>query len=138
MRNVPVIDFSCADEIVAKLVSLAGSVAPRRFVLFCGVGPHHLEPIEAVLANRGLAAVLEDEGGEPFLAGTVEPEAVMVWKEVVRSGSVPVSRLAHHLNLAHFQVETLVNKLESKGLLMRDGEACVSLGSVWRAANPQV
>ncbi len=138
MRNVPIIDFSCADEIVAKLVSLTGSAGtPRRFVLFRGVGPHHLEPIESVLTNRGLVAALEDEGGEPFLAGDVEPEAVTVWQEVARKGRVPISGLASHLGLTTPQTETLIANLESNGLLMRDGDACVSLGTVWRAASQE-
>src|SRR2546423_14257089 len=58
--GVGCIDYSCADEIVAKLLR-----DRRVVVVLCGISEGPREAVEPVLAGRGLAAPIErrDEGG---------------------------------------------------------------------------
>ncbi|MDX1579579.1 MAG: hypothetical protein R3266_13930 [Gemmatimonadota bacterium] len=135
LRHVPLIDFSCADEIVAKLVTLAAAAQPhRRFVLFRGVADHHREPIERCLARQGLAAAAESVEGEPLLLGEVDPAAEAVWKAVWTLGRVAVSRLAEHVELSTETAASRLDDLEARGLLIRDGEVCLSLERALRDA----
>lgn len=53
--HVGMMDFSCADEIVAKLV-LNNHGGPLQFV-FSGLSESHIEAIDAVLERHGLALV---------------------------------------------------------------------------------
>ena len=72
--DVAVIDFSCADEVVAKLVLRAVdgvSDEADHFFLFRGVAQHHVDPMDSALRRRGLAAAALGPEGEPFLMGEV-------------------------------------------------------------------
>src|SRR5436309_13532095 len=70
--GVGCIDYSCADEIVAKLLR-----DRRVVVVLCGISEGHREAIEPVLAGHGLAALIErrDEGGSGDLEALGAPEA---------------------------------------------------------------
>ena len=61
MSQVSMIDFSCADEVIAKLVmKYSGVEAPGEvYFVFRGVGDDHWIAVEAVLERHGLAVVLE-------------------------------------------------------------------------------
>lgn len=137
LRHVPVIDFSCADEIVAKLVLLASDASTRRsFVLFRGIAEHHLEPIDSVLRRRGLAAAAESTDGEPLLMGALDPGATAVWREVWSLGRTDVSPLADRLDLPLDRVRGLLDDLVARALVIRDGERYVSLHHALLDAGP--
>lgn len=137
LHDVPLIDFSCADEIVAKLVRLAsGSSSRRRFVLFRGIAEHHLEPIESALRRQGLAAAAEDADGRPLLMGKIDAGAVSVWREVCALGQTRASSLAARLDLPVRRVRGLLDDLVTRALVIRDGDRYVSLGRVLSEAGP--
>lgn len=128
LRHVPVIDFSCADEIVAKLVLLAADGSTRRsFIFFRGIEDHHLEPINSVLRNRGLAAAAESADGRPLLMGALDPGAKAVWREIWSLGRTGASSLADRLELPLDRVRPLLDDLVARALVIRDGERYVSL-----------
>src|SRR5207247_1236343 len=58
--GVGCIDYSCADEIVAKLLRGRPAV-----VVLSGISDAHREAIEPVLAGHGLAALIEGPVGSP-------------------------------------------------------------------------
>jgi hypothetical protein len=58
--GVGCIDYSCADEIVAKLLRGAGGA---RVLLLLGISDGHREAIEPVLEGHGLAVLLEHPDG---------------------------------------------------------------------------
>jgi len=123
LRNVPVIDFSCADEVVAKLVcaGLAGGGARRseRFYLFTGLEEHHLDPVESSLHRRSLAAAAERVDGTPCLLGRVEPGSRRVWAHVVRAGRVrPESLVPDELTSVE-QARHALEELHARRLLVR-------------------
>ncbi|HEY7409070.1 MAG TPA: hypothetical protein VH638_12445, partial [Gemmatimonadaceae bacterium] len=91
--HVGLLDFSCADEIVAKLLvtycepaGATGRVAPPRdcYFLFKGVSDSHLDAIDAVLQRRGLALVAQTDDGSPLLIGTVDDGERRAWEAVTR------------------------------------------------------
>ena len=63
--HVSMIDFSCADEVVAKLLMRYAAADPPReaYFLFRGVTEDHRDAIEAVLERHGLALALEQDDG---------------------------------------------------------------------------
>lgn len=137
LHDVPLIDFSCADEIVAKLVRLAsGGSSRRRFVLFRGIAEHHLEPIESALRRQGLAAAAEDADGRPLLMGKIDASAVSVWREVCALGHTRASPLAVRLDLPLPRVRGLLEDLVTRALVIQDGDRYVSLGRALTEAGP--
>ena len=90
LSQVTVLDFSCADEVVAKLLAryLADDRPRDAFFVFRGVMERHQGPIEVVLERHRLAAVAEVEGGYHLLGMRSGPEA-MVWAMVEERGTLP-------------------------------------------------
>jgi len=88
LSRVLLLDFSCADEVVAKLL-LRYLAEPRprdAWFLFRGVGEGHRDPIEAVLERRGLAAVMQDPHGATGLIGVCGADEEEVWGMVEAEG----------------------------------------------------
>lgn len=96
--EVHVLDFSCADEVVAKLIlhyqPPEGST--RAFFVFRGVRDPHLEPIQAVLERHRLAAVAETTRGRCRLVGAPSEAEARVWRSLEERGALsPVDIPAH-------------------------------------------
>jgi hypothetical protein len=83
LSQVNMLDFSCADEVVAKLLLRYEDVdAPRdAYFLFRGVTDDHWEAIGSVLHRHGLALVLERDG-DLQLAGVVADAERRMWEAV--------------------------------------------------------
>ncbi|MFY7923194.1 MAG: hypothetical protein ACOVSI_12345, partial [Gemmatimonas sp.] len=72
--QVNLLDFSCADEIVAKLLlRYTGDDGPPGFLTFRGIHDGHIDPIETVLERHALALVSWHEG-EAELFGYVDDD----------------------------------------------------------------
>ena len=70
LSEVKVLDFSCADEVVAKLVQrYAGEGRAQAYFVFRGVLEPHREQIQVALARLRLAAVAETAPGRFELLG---------------------------------------------------------------------
>lgn len=129
-RNVSVIDFSCADEVAAKLADAALSGAAGRgdlFLLFTGLEDHHMDPVESALRRRGLVVAAERADGSPLVLGELEEEARRAWHGLVRRGQGRPEGLAEELGLAADGVRELLDALHRRRLALRDGGAYVSL-----------
>jgi hypothetical protein len=77
--GVGCIDYSCADEIVAKL--LRGQLT---VLVLSGISDGHREAIEPVLARHGLATLIEGPGGVLEPLGAPEAAAVLLAQLVTR------------------------------------------------------
>jgi hypothetical protein len=89
LSEVVILDFSCADEVVARLVEDATkSPTHEAFFVFRGVHEPHREQIESVLERRGLATVAETGPGTFQLLGTRTVGEERIWSEVERRGLV--------------------------------------------------
>jgi len=92
--EVVIIDFSCADEVVAKLLmDTREGGAHEAFFVFCGVHEPHRDQIEAVLDRRRLATVAEIEPGTFQLLGARTPEEDRLWMELEVRGLVSPEQL---------------------------------------------
>ncbi len=128
--DVAVIDFSCADEVVAKLVLRTvddESAESEHFFVFRGVAQHHVDPMDCALRRRGLAAAAEGPEGEPFLIGEVEPTASRLWRAVCEAGHALPAELAPVLGMDAQDCGRLLDRMCARRLLRRDGHVYHSL-----------
>jgi hypothetical protein len=65
--RVGMMDFSCADEIVAKLVLQQELAQPSR-VVFSGLSESHLEAIDVVLERHGMSLVSHEADTNSYIA----------------------------------------------------------------------
>jgi hypothetical protein len=93
LSSVAILDYSCADEVVAKLILRAqGDPAPTYFV-FHGVREHHREPIESALERHTLAAVAETGQDRFELLGSGSEVERLLWSRVEEEGRIPAPRI---------------------------------------------
>jgi hypothetical protein len=131
--HVGMIDFSCADEVVAKL--LLRYVAAERedreaYFLFRGVTDDHWDAIEAVLERHGLALVLEDEGGVARIVGMINDGERAAWQKVYERGRTGAADLASDLGTAPDACERMLDGLHRRRLLMRLDDGYVAVGGL--------
>jgi hypothetical protein len=90
LSQVTVIDFSCADEVVAKLLLrfLEEDRPLDAFFIFRGIQELHRDPIEVVLERQALAAVSETESGDFELIGSASWAEQEVWRALEGKGKV--------------------------------------------------
>jgi hypothetical protein len=90
--EVVIIDFSCADEVVAKLLQqFLDDEARDAFFVFRGVLEPHRDQIEVVLVRQGLAAVIESDPGQFSLVGMRTDAEARVWDAIERCGTLEPS-----------------------------------------------
>ena len=89
--HVGMIDFSCADEVVAKLLLRYVSVerdGREAYFLFRGVTEDHWDAIEAVLERHRLALILEStDGAGAHIGGIVDDRERVAWTTVYERGA---------------------------------------------------
>lgn len=116
--RVPVLDFSCADEVVARL--LVKYLKPDRprdaFFLFRAAGAIHREAVDAVLGRHGLAAVCDFGDGGCRLLGTVSTEESRAWRALERRRRIGAGGLASILG---DRGDALLARLAARRLVYR-------------------
>ncbi len=94
--GIRVLDFSCADEVVARL--LLRYLSPERpgnvFLLFRGVEEVHGHAVAEVLDRHGLAAVCDFGDGAFRLLGEVTPDERAAWSALERRERIGARALA--------------------------------------------
>jgi hypothetical protein len=95
LSDVSILDYSCADEVVAKLLlRYLPTDRPRNaFFVFRGVQVRHREPMETVLHRQDLAAVAQAEDGRFDLLGARTPGEERAWDLLEEAGSLPAAAL---------------------------------------------
>lgn len=76
--QVGLMDFSCADEVVAKLL-LGTEPAGERYILLRGLDDDHSQTISEVLGHQSLAVAVLDQYGRPTLLGKTNPDLRIVF-----------------------------------------------------------
>ena len=124
LSEVTVLDFSCADEVIAKLIlAYLPSSRPREaFFVFRGVRDPHRGPIQAVLERHELAAVADAGDGRFELIGMRTDEEARMWHFMEVRGVVPrgqmatlLPREADHIVLQHLAERRLVFRRPASG-----------------------
>ena len=108
--QVRVLDYSCADEIVAKLLlRYVGEERPAEaFFLVRNVQEHHVEAIEAVLERHELLLVAVHDGGGAELLGVLDPDQRAVWDALAARGRASRAELAADTGLARETVTAVL------------------------------
>jgi hypothetical protein len=94
--QVRVLDYSCADEIVAKLMlRYLGDERPAEaFFMVRNVQEHHVEAIEAVLERHELLLVAVHDDGGVELLGVLDDDQRAVWHALAERGRATRADLA--------------------------------------------
>lgn len=135
--HVGLLDYSCADEIVAQLLLRYGATAEgpaaadgaETYFVFRGVGDH-LDPIEHVLEHHGLAIVYEAPGGDTHLVGEVTEAERLAWQTVKRIPRATADAVATVAGLPVEACERALLRLWRRRLVLRDEVAFVPIGAV--------
>jgi hypothetical protein len=130
--HVGLLDFSCADEIVAKLLlkyTDDGEAREREwYFLFRGLNESHHDAIEAVLERHGLAIVAQVDEGEPQLVGKVNERERVAWEALCRLGAAGAVDLAEAAGLPESDAERLLDDMRRRRLTMRVEDLYVPVG----------
>jgi len=112
--EIGLLDFSCADEVVAKLL-LDADPGSDHYVILSGAQENHVEAIDHVLNHQALAvAALGVPGEPPRLLGRVSPELRTVFVCVFRLGPGDALRVAERLD---WTLERAADALQTLALL---------------------
>ena len=99
LSEVTVLDFSCADEVVAKLLMrYQDADRPREaYFVIRGLGEQHREPVEVVLDRQRLAAVIQRADGAFELVGTRSGAEESAWLLVEDRGQLDAAEVSELL-----------------------------------------
>ena len=128
--HVGLLDYSCADEVVAKLLLRFSTASPPSdaYFVFCGMQEWHLDAIEAALSRYGLALVLERHDGRSQLVGDVADDEQRAWEALDRLGAADAATIAESLGDNAISTERLLNGLSERRLLRRLDRRYMALG----------
>ena len=116
---VRIIDCSCADEIVAKLVqaSLAIESPYDAFFLIRGLHEDQIGELEAVLRSQRLALVAET-GGMLQLIGEVADDARLAFEHLAARGVAAAEELADELSWPLDAMRATLEELAGRRLVL--------------------
>ena len=125
--QVHVLDYSCADEIVAKLLLryVSDDRPADAYFLARGLRDHHLEAVGAVLEHHDLLLVVEDEARAPQLVGPSNSFERACWSAAARLGQCTLGRLAHETGLPPETVHSTAERLLTQRVLVAVGADAV-------------
>ncbi len=118
-RTVRCMDFSCADEIVGKLLLEHGSA--RTFVLV-GIDEAHRYALEPVLERHGLAVVAQDRTGGLDVLGPLSEAARQVFSVVIARGSTAPDAVAAALDVPLDAARGYLEELRERRLVAAGSE----------------
>ncbi|MCI0432609.1 MAG: hypothetical protein L0271_03020 [Gemmatimonadetes bacterium] len=119
--QVVVLDYSCADEAVAKLLLRYGPEDRPADVYFIarGLGERHREPLQAVLERQGLALVVEAEGGGFELLGVADTSERSAWAALERARNGDATEIAQWMGGTVVETRRALDGLTSRRVLVR-------------------
>jgi hypothetical protein len=119
--DIELLDFSCAEEIVAKLLLTQASQRPR-FVVLRGLRDDQHDAIEQVLTHHRLAVAALLPEGEPVLLGWVSPDARAAFACVCRLGRACAADLARALGWSDSRANEALESLTLHRLVRPEGD----------------
>jgi len=126
--QVVVLDYSCADEAVAKLILRyqRDDRPSDAYFVARGLAEQHVEPIEEVLARHDLALVAEIEDGFTLLGQVTERER-HVWTLLHEVGTAAPDEISRRLAAPQPDIDTALIGLSRRRALLRRDDSYVSL-----------
>lgn len=121
--HVGLMDLSCADEIVAKLLQHYVCAEPNSrevYFVFRGISDSHRYAIETVLERHGLALVSQMSDGAAILVGTIDGTERQIWDAICKLGAARPDDLASETGMGRDATESALYSLWQRRLLMRE------------------
>jgi len=129
--KIGIIDYSCADEIVAKLISrLLGGEYGNRYFALADLNENQEENIEVALERKGLAAIAGKRTGEKVLLGNLHNYLKETLDLIMKKGKLTAKELSQAMNLEPNTSGTRLLNLHKKRLVKRIEEIREG-GRVW-------
>ncbi len=129
--EIGIVDYSCADEIVAKLISrlLSGEYGDK-YVILAGLNENQKENIEVALERKDLAVAADMRGGKRVLIGRLNNYLLETLDMISRRGRITASDLSEALRLPANTSGTRLLNLHKKRLVRRKDDIREG-GRVW-------
>ncbi len=129
--KIGVIDYSCADEIVAKLMSrLLSNEYGDKYILLAGLNDNQKENIEVALERKDLAVIADMKNGEKILLGNLNNYLKETLELIVKKGKITAKELSEIMKLEANTSGTRLLNLHKKRLVKRIDEIKDG-GRVW-------
>jgi hypothetical protein len=129
--KIGIIDYSCADEIVAKLISrlLSGEYGDK-YIVLTGLNENQKENIEVALERKELAVMAQMKNGQKILLGSLNNYLKQTLNLILKKGKITAKELSEAMKLEANTSGTRLLNLHKKRVVkrteeMRDG------GRVW-------
>jgi hypothetical protein len=121
--HVGIIDFSCADEIISKLVArLQGLEYGDKYVVLHGLTPTHEENIAVALERKKLAVLVSRPDGSWRLLGSLNPYLNEALQFVMQQKEITARDLADETQVEISLASTKLLNLFKARLLQRSSE----------------
>lgn len=118
--DVGLVDFSCADEVIAQLLLDPPTGAT---IVLRGLRDEQLEAIEHVLEHHAIAAIVQDgDNGAARMVGRVSPDLRTAFFTLHSIGPASVHALASRLDWSDGHTATTLQTLVRLRLVQSDGE----------------
>ncbi|MEW6571449.1 MAG: STAS-like domain-containing protein [Nitrospirota bacterium] len=118
--NIGIIDYSCADEVIAKLISrlLSGEYGDK-YIILKGLNENQRENIEVALERKELAVMAEMEDGEKALIGSLNNYLKQTLTVILKRGEVTAKELSERMKIEMNTSGTRLLNLYKKRLVKR-------------------
>jgi len=129
--KIGIVDYSCADEVVVKLISrlLSGEYG-NKYLLLTGINDNQKENIEVALEKRGLAIMAQLKNGKRTLLGKLNNYLRETLKLIEKNEKITAKELSEIMKLEPNTSGTRLLNLYKKKLVKRIEEVRDG-GRVW-------
>lgn len=129
--KIGIIDYSCADEIIAKLISrlLSGEYGDK-YIILTGLNENQKENIEVALERKDLAVIIQMRDGKMVLLGNLNNYLKETLNFVLRKDEITAKDLSETMKLEMNTSGTRLLNLHKKRLIKRV-EEIRNGGRVW-------
>lgn len=129
--HIGIVDYSCADEIIAKLVSrLLSDEYGEKYLILAGLNEHQKENVEVALERKNLAVMAVLLDGKPVLLGTLNNYLKVTLEFIEKKDKITAKDLSETTQLEANTSGTRLLNLYRKRLVKRREEIRGS-GRVW-------
>lgn len=113
--TVRLLDMSCADEIIGKLLLSQGSA---RHVMLVGVHAAHEDALLPVLERHRLAVAAQDRSGTLKILGSLPESAHRIFQALADVGPADPDQVAERLSVSQEEARTALDMLCKQGVVL--------------------
>lgn len=130
--QVVVLDYSCADEAIAKLIQRfqSGDYPTDVYFVARGLGEHHRDPIDEVLRRHGLLLVGEMRPGGFVLLGDASTGEQRAWRALEGVGAGTAATLSERTDTPEPFMRTSLDRLAARRVALRRGNGYQALSAL--------